>query len=262
MGYMEKYQEWLAKLPEDHPFHAELIAIRDNDAEIKDRFYKEIEFGTAGLRGIYGAGTNRMNEFTGGRATQGIANFIKTCGEDPARGFVIAYDCRYNSKEFALLAAQILAGNGIKTYLFPSLRPTPELSFAIRSFAALGGINMTASHNPKEYNGYKVYWMDGAQISGEISDGMLREILNLDMFDKFESIPLDQAVEDRKVLILGEEMDLAYLDYVMSLRQRSDEEIDKTIPIVYTPLNGAGSIPMQKLAEELGYVNFFIVPEQ
>ena len=262
MGYMEKYQEWLKKLPEDHPFHAELIAIRDNDAEIKDRFYKEIEFGTAGLRGIYGAGTNRMNEFTVGRATQGIANFIKTCGEDPARGFVIAYDCRYNSKEFALLAAQILAGNGIKTYLFPSLRPTPELSFAIRSFAALGGINMTASHNPKEYNGYKVYWMDGAQISGEISDGMLREILNLDMFDKFESIPLDQAVEDRKVLILGEEMDLAYLDYVMSLRQRSDEEIDKTIPIVYTPLNGAGSIPMQTLAAELGYENFYIVPEQ
>ena len=151
MGYMERYEEWLKKLPEDHPFHAELFAIKGDDAEIKDRFYKEIEFGTAGLRGIFGAGTNRMNEFTVGRATQGIANYILNSGEDVNRGFVLA------------------------AYLFPSLRPTPELSFAIRSFAALGGINMTASHNPKEYNGYKVYWMDGAQISGEISDGMLKE---------------------------------------------------------------------------------------
>ena len=196
MGYMERYEEWLKRLPEDHPFHAELIAIKDNDAEIKDRFYKEIEFGTAGLRGIFGAGTNRMNEFTVGRATQGIANFILGSGEDVNRGVVLAYDSRYNSKEFAQLAAEILAGNGIKAYLFPSLRPTPELSFAIRSFAALGGINMTASHNPKEYNGYKVYWMDGAQISGEISDGMLKEILALDLFDSFKRIPLEEAIEE------------------------------------------------------------------
>ena len=234
MGYMERYEEWLKRLPEDHPFHAELIAIKDNDAEIKDRFYKEIEFGTAGLRGIFGAGTNRMNEFTVGRATQGIANFILGSGEDVNRGFVLAYDSRYNSKEFAQLAAEILAGNGIKAYLFPSLRPTPELSFAIRSFAALGGINMTASHNPKEYNGYKVYWMDGAQISGEISDGMLKEILALDLFDSFKRIPLEEAIEERKVRML----------------------------VVYTPLNGAGSIPMQKLAADLGYENFYIVPEQ
>ena len=262
MGYMERYEEWLKRLPEDHPFHSELLSINGNDAEIKDRFYKEIEFGTAGLRGIFGAGTNRMNEFTVGRATQGIANYILSSGEDVSRGFVLAYDSRYNSKEFAQLAAEILAGNGIRAYLFPSLRPTPELSFAIRSFAALGGINMTASHNPKEYNGYKVYWMDGAQISGEISDGMLKEILALDLFDNFKKIPLEEAIEERKVRMLGEEMDLAYLDYVMSMRQRSDDEIDRTIPIVYTPLNGAGSIPMQKLAADLGYVNFHIVPEQ
>ena len=262
MGYMERYQEWIERLPEDHPFHAELLSISGNDAEIKDRFYKEIEFGTAGLRGIFGAGTNRMNEFTVGRATQGIANYILNSGEDVNRGFVLAYDSRYNSKEFAQLAAEILAGNGIKAYLFPSLRPTPELSFAIRSFAALGGINMTASHNPKEYNGYKVYWMDGAQISGEISDGMLKEILALDLFDDFKKIPLEEAIEERKVRMLGEEMDLAYLDYVVSMRQRTDDEIDRTIPIVYTPLNGAGSIPMQKLAADLGYVNFYIVPEQ
>ena len=262
MSYRDRYEQWIAELPADDPMREELIAIRDNDEEIKERFYAEIEFGTAGLRGIRGAGTNRMNRLTVGRATQGIANYILASGEDRNRGMVLAYDCRYFSKEFAELAAQIFAGNGIKAYLFPSHRPTPELSFAIRSFAALGGINMTASHNPKEYNGYKVYWMDGAQISGEISDGMLREIQALDFFDQFKIEPLEDAIEERKVRMITEEMDLAYLDYVKSMRQRDDDEIDKTIPIVYTPLNGAGSIPMQKLAEELGYVNFFIVPEQ
>ena len=262
MSYRDRYEQWIAELPADDPMREELIAIRDNDEEIRERFYTEIEFGTAGLRGIRGAGTNRMNRLTVGRATQGIANYILASGEDRNRGMVLAYDCRYFSKEFAELAAQIFAGNGIKAYLFPSHRPTPELSFAIRSFAALGGINMTASHNPKEYNGYKVYWMDGAQISGEISDGMLREIQALDFFDEFKIEPLEDAIEERKVRMITEEMDLAYLDYVKSMRQRDDDEIDKTIPIVYTPLNGAGSIPMQKLAEELGYVNFYIVPEQ
>ena len=262
MGYRERYEEWIRRLPQDDPMRAELLAIEGNDTEIKDRFYKEIEFGTAGLRGICGAGTNRMNTLTVGRATQGIANYILSSGENPARGFAIAYDCRYHSKEFAELAAQILAGNGITVYLFPSIRPTPELSFTIRSFAALGGINLTASHNPKEYNGYKVYWMDGAQISGEVSDGMLREILALDLFDSFKQMPLEDAIDERKVRMLGEEMDLAYLDYVMSMRQREDEELDLTIPIVYTPLNGAGSVPMQQLAAVLGYENFAIVPEQ
>ena len=262
MSYRDRYEQWIAELPADDPMREELIAIRDNDEEIRERFYTEIEFGTAGLRGIRGAGTNRMNRLTVGRATQGIANYILASGEDRNRGMVLAYDCRYFSKEFAELAAQIFTGNGIKAYLFPSHRPTPELSFAIRSFAALGGINMTASHNPKEYNGYKVYWMDGAQISGEISDGMLREIQALDFFDEFKIEPLEDAIDERKVRMITEEMDLAYLDYVKSMRQRDDDEIDKTIPIVYTPLNGAGSIPMQKLAEELGYVNFYIVPEQ
>lgn len=262
MGYKERYEEWIARLSPEDPMRDELLAVKDNDLEIKDRFYKEIEFGTAGLRGICGAGTNRMNTLTVGRATQGIANYILSSGENPARGMAIAYDCRYHSKEFAELAAEILAGNGIRVYLFPSLRPTPELSFTIRSFAALGGINLTASHNPKEYNGYKVYWMDGAQISGEVSDGMLKEILALDLFDSFKRMPLEEAIEEGKVKMLGEEMDLAYLDYVMSMRQRDDEELDLTIPIVYTPLNGAGSIPMQRLAKELGYVNFAVVPEQ
>ena len=150
MGYRERYEEWVAKLGENDPMREELIAIKDDEKEIKERFYREIEFGTAGLRGICAAGTNRMNALTVGRATQGIANYILASGENPARGIAIAYDCRYHSKEFAELAAEILAGNGIKVYLFPSLRPTPELSFTIRSFDALGGINLTASHNPKD----------------------------------------------------------------------------------------------------------------
>ena len=262
MSYMDRYEEWLRKLSPEDPMREELEAIKGDETEIRDRFYREIEFGTAGLRGICAAGTNRMNRLTVGRATQGIANYILGSGENPARGIAIAYDCRYHSKEFAELAAEILAGNGIRVYLFPSLRPTPELSFTIRSFDALGGINLTASHNPKEYNGYKVYWMDGAQISGEVSDGMLREILALDFFDSFKRLPLAQAIEERKVRMLGEEMDMAYLDYVMSMRQREDEELDLSIPIVYTPLNGAGSVPMQRLAAELGYKNFVIVPEQ
>ena len=262
MGYMERYSEWLAKLPEGEPMREELLSLEGNDKEIKERFYRDIEFGTAGLRGICGAGTNRMNVLTVGRATQGIANYILASGENPADGIAIAYDCRYHSKEFAELAAEILAGNGIRVYLFPSLRPTPELSFTIRSFAALGGINLTASHNPKEYNGYKVYWKDGAQISGAISDGMQKEILSLDYFDTFKKLPLPAAVDEGKVKMLGEEMDLAYLDYVESMRQRDDDELDLTIPIVYTPLNGAGSIPMQRMAKDLGFTNFHVVPEQ
>ena len=262
MGYMERYSEWLAKLPEGNPMREELLSLEGNDKEIKERFYRDIEFGTAGLRGICGAGTNRMNVLTVGSATQGIANFILASGENPADGIAIAYDCRYHSKEFAELAAEILAGNGIRVYLFPSLRPTPELSFTIRSFAALGGINLTASHNPKEYNGYKVYWKDGAQISGAISDGMQKEILSLDYFDTFKKLPLPAAVDEGKVKMLGEEMDLAYLDYVESMRQRDDDELDLTIPIVYTPLNGAGSIPMQRMAKDLGFTNFHVVPEQ
>ena len=185
MNAVETYNLWMEKLPDGDPMKEELAGIAGNEAEITDRFYQEIVFGTAGLRGICGAGTNRMNEKTVGRATQGIANYIKKSGEDPAKGVVFAYDCRYNSKEFSELAAEILAANGIKVYLFPSLRPTPELSFAIRKLGALSGINMTASHNPKEYNGYKVYWSDGAQISGAVSDGMLKEIQALDLFDEF-----------------------------------------------------------------------------
>lgn len=256
------YMEWLSKLPEHDPLREELLSIGDQPDEIRDRFYKEITFGTAGLRGRRGAGTNRMNVLTVGRAIQGIANYIVHTGVSKSRGVVIAFDCRHFSGEFAKLAAEILAGNGIKVYLFPSMRSTPELSFTIRSFAAAAGINMTASHNPPEYNGCKVYWEDGAQISGEISDGIQKEIGALHYFDRLKKMPLKAAVEERIVRILGDEIDLAFLDYVMSMRQRGDEELDLTIPVVYTPLYGAGSIPMQWLAKELGYTNFIIVPQQ
>ena len=258
----QTYRYWLEKLDHDDPLYKELLEIDGNDAEITDRFYQEIEFGTAGLRGICGAGTNRMNVLTVGRATQGIANYILSSGEDPAKGVAIAYDCRYHSKEFSELVASILAGNGIKAFLFPSLRPTPELSFAIRVLGSVSGINMTASHNPKEYNGYKVYWSDGAQISGEVSEGMTREILALDLFDDFKMMPLDEAVEKGLIEMLGEDMDRQYLDYVKSLSLRPDEELDKTVNVVYTPLNGAGSIPVSILSKEEGYENFMIVPEQ
>ncbi len=262
MNAQKTYEEWLRRLPSESPMRRELESIRGNDAEITDRFYQEIVFGTAGLRGICGAGTNRMNELTVGRATQGIANYILKSGEDSAKGVVIAYDCRHHSKEFSELAAEILAGNGIKAYLFPSLRPTPELSFSIRKLGTVSGINMTASHNPKEYNGYKVYWKDGAQISGEVSDGMLKEIQNLDLFDDFKKLSLKEAQDRGLAIMLGHDMDEAYMQYVLSMAQRPDEQLDLSVPVVYTPLNGAGSIPMQEMARRRGFTDFTVVPEQ
>ena len=262
MNAKERYDLWLSKLPQGDPLKDELLAIQGDDKEINERFYQEIVFGTAGLRGICGAGTNRMNVLTVGRATQGIANYILNSGVDPMKGLAIAYDCRYHSQEFSELVASIMAGNGIKTYLFPDMRPTPELSFAIRRLGCMSGVNMTASHNPKEYNGYKVYWSDGAQISGAVSDGMLSEIQKLDFFDEFRSMPLGEAREKGLVVMLGEDMDRAYLDYVESLSQHPDEQLDKSVSIVYTPLNGAGSVPVRTVLTEMGYSNFHIVPEQ
>ena len=258
----ETYELWMEKLDNKDPLYQELEAIKDDENEITECFYQDIEFGTAGLRGICGAGTNRMNELTVGRATQGIANYILASGEDPKKGVVIAYDCRHHSKEFSEMAAEILAGNGIHAYIFPSLRPTPELSYAIRKLGAIAGVNMTASHNPKEYNGYKVYWKDGAQISGEVSDGMLREIMKLDFFDESKRLPLETAVEKGLATMLGEDMDDEYMNYILSLAQRPDSELDLTVPVVYTPLNGAGSIPMMEMAAKRGFKNFTIVPEQ
>lgn len=258
----EKYEYWLEKLPDGSEMKEELQSIRDNEAEITDRFYQDIVFGTAGLRGICGAGTNRMNTLTVGRATQGIADYIAVRPEQAGKGVVIAYDCRYHSKEFSEYAAEIFAGNGIRVYLFPSMRPTPELSFAIRKLGAVSGVNMTASHNPKEYNGYKVYWEDGAQVSGEISEGIQERITCLDLFDAFRKTPLDEAVRKGLVIMLGEDMDRQYLDYVKSMAQHEADDLQLDVPIVYTPLNGAGSIPLRTVMKERGFTNFTIVPEQ
>ncbi len=262
MDVMERYRHWLSMLKESDPLRGELLAIESDEKEIRDRFYQDIEFGTAGLRGICGAGTNRMNDLTVGRATAGIAAYCLASGEDVSRGVVIAYDCRYHSREFSELAAEIFAAQGIPVFLFPSLRPTPELSFAIRKLHALSGVNLTASHNPKEYNGYKVYWEDGAQISGEVSDGMTREINRLDYFDPIPRISLTDAIAKGLVHMLGEEMDGVYLAYVQSMAQRPDAELDLAVPVVYTPLNGAGSIPMKRIAEMRGFTAFSVVAEQ
>ena len=262
MNAQERYKEWMEKLPLDDPLRLELEKISTDAEEINDRFYQEIVFGTAGLRGICGAGTNRMNVLTVGRATQGIANYILASGADPGKGLAIAYDCRYFSREFSELVASIMAGNGIKAYLFPGMRPTPELSFAIRKLDCISGVNMTASHNPKEYNGYKVYWSDGAQISGEVSEGMLREIQKLDFFDHFNCMPLEEAKEKGLIVMIGDEMDRAYLDYVEGMSQHGADELDRSVNLIYTPLNGAGSIPVRTVLTEMGYTNFRLVPEQ
>ena len=257
----ERYKEWLAAVPAEDPLAAELKAIGESPEEINDRFFSEIAFGTAGLRGKYGAGTDRMNAYTVGRATAGIAEYILSSGEDYSKGVVMAFDCRYHSEEFAQQAAEIFAAYGIKAYLFPSLRPTPELSFAIRELGALSGVNLTASHNPKEYNGYKVYWQDGAQISGTVADGMSAAIAKRSFFDEVPRKPLEEAKADGTIVMLGEAMDRAYLDYVLGVSQR-DENLDKSIRIVYTPLHGAGSIPVMKMFAERGFVNAKIVEAQ
>ncbi len=261
MSYMELYELWLNTV--DKETSAELEALKGNNAEIEDRFYKSLEFGTAGLRGKLGAGTNRMNRYNIGKVTQGIANFIKSKGQDYMdRGLAIAYDCRHFSTEFATYVAEIMAANGIKSYLFESLRPTPELSYAIRQLNTASGINITASHNPKEYNGYKVYWEDGAQVLDDIADAMTVEINKIDIFTGVQSLPLDEAIKAGFVTMLGEEMDFKYLEMVKTLSIYDGDDIDKSATIVYTPLNGAGSVMVQRILRERGFTEIHVVAEQ
>jgi len=263
MNYQDIYTSWLESSIVDQETKAELLALKGDDAEIEDRFYKSLEFGTAGLRGKLGAGTNRMNKYNIGKVTQGIANFIKSKGQDYMdRGLAIAYDCRHFSPEFAQQVAEIMAGNGIKSYLFPSLRPTPELSYAIRDLNTASGINITASHNPKEYNGYKVYWEDGAQVLDSIADAMTIEIEKIDIFTGVKSMPIEEAKEKGFVTMLGEEMDHKYLEMVKTLTIYDGDDIDKNAIIVYTPLNGAGSISVQRVLRERGFEGIHVVPEQ
>ena len=263
MGYMEKYREWMEKLPENDPLRKELAEIEGDHRAIRERFQLDLAFGTAGLRGIVSAGTNRMNYYTVGRATQGIANYIVKQGRAAMnRGVVIAHDPRYFSKEFSQFAAGIFAANGIKAYVFPDLRPTPELAFMIRKLGTISGINITASHNPKNYNGYKAYWEDGCQVSSAVADGMTDEINALDYFTGIHKMSFAEGIQSGMITVLDESYDRAYLDMIESIAIHSGDELDLSIPLVYTPLNGAGSLPFRQMMKDRGFTNWHIVEEQ
>lgn len=261
MDYKKVYQEWLNNEFFDEKTREELISIKNDEKEIQDRFYKNLEFGTAGLRGKLGAGTNRMNIYNVSKVTQGIADFIIEKGKEYMnRGVAIAYDCRHYSTEFAKTAALVLAGNGIKAYLFEDLRPTPELSYTVRSLKTAAGIIITASHNPKEYNGYKVYWEDGAQVLSSTADPMTEKINKIKSFEEVKTIDEKEALDKGLLVILGEEMDTEYIEKVKGLSIR--EDIDKDIKIVYSPLNGTGNRPIRRVLSERGFTNIIVVPEQ
>ena len=263
MNYKERYNEWLTNLSDSDPLKAELLQIKDDDKDIEERFYQDLAFGTAGLRGKVGAGTNRMNFLTVGKASQGIADYIVASGkENMEKGVIIAHDPRHFSKEFSKLAAGIFATNGIKVYTFPDLRPTPELAFMIRRLGTVSGINITASHNPREYNGYKAYWDDGCQVSSEIADGMTEKINAVDIWNGIKTGDFDALVQEGKITILGEEYDREYLDKIEKMAIHEGDELDLSIPLVYTPLNGCGSIPFRQMLTDRGFNNWKIVPEQ
>lgn len=260
--YMKNYEKWVNDSFIDEKTKNELEEIKDNKSEIEDRFYQDLEFGTAGLRGKIGAGTNRMNEYVIARATQAFANVINKHGENFAkRGIAIAYDCRLFSPEFAKQTALVMAANGIKAYLFESLRPTPELSYAVRYYNCGAGVNITASHNPKDYNGYKVYWQEGSQIKSDIANMILEEISKIESFSEVSIMDENEALEKGLLEYIGKEVDDSYINEVKGISIR-DAELDKSIKIVYTPLNGAGNIPVRRVLSEMGYENVFVVKEQ
>ena len=241
----------------------ELESIRNNENEIKDRFYKELEFGTAGLRGVIGAGTNRMNKYTVGRATQGLANFInKMKISNPS--VVISFDSRHMSKEFSEITALVLNANGIRVNLFDNLRPVPELSFAVRYLKATAGIMITASHNPPEYNGYKVYWSDGAQIIPPIDKGIIDEVLAIEDFSLIKTMDKDEAISQGLLNYIGSKVDDDFINALKSscLNPEIIKKEANNVKIVYTPLHGAGNIPVQRILKELGFKNVYVVPEQ
>ncbi len=261
ISYKKKYKFWVENEYFDDETKKELKEIMDNESEIEDRFYKDLEFGTGGLRGKIGAGTNRINIYTVSRATQGLADFIKDNGKEYMdKGVVIAHDSRHKSNEFAQTAAQVLAGNGIKSYLFEDLRPTPELSFAVRHLNAASGIVITASHNPSEYNGYKVYWEDGGQMVPRLANQVIDKVNEIDDFSEIKVVDIDTAKKDGYVHILGSEIDDIYVEKVKGLSVR--EDVNKDIKIIYTPLHGTGNLPVRRVLDELGYNNVSVVEEQ
>ncbi|HYE82822.1 MAG TPA: phospho-sugar mutase [Clostridia bacterium] len=263
MSYNERYNKWLTDTTFDEETRNELLAIRNDEKDIEDRFYKDLEFGTGGLRGVIGAGTNRMNRYTVGRATQGLANYIIKKGiENPS--VVIAYDSRRFSYEFAIEASRVLNSNGIIAYVFSELRPTPELSFAVRELKATAGIVITASHNPPQYNGYKVYWSDGGQVVSPIAEELIAEANSIQDFSEIKC--MDECdIKDKGLLrFLGKEMDDRYIGRVRGLALNSGvvKEVGADFRIVYTPLHGTGNIPVRRALKEAGFVNVSVVPEQ
>ena len=263
MDYKKLYEEWLTSPCFDEATKAELKAIAEDENEIKERFYTELEFGTAGLRGVIGAGLNRMNIYTVRKATQGLANYIAKVG-GKEKGVAIAFDSRRMSPEFANEAALCLAANGIKAYRFESLRPTPELSFAVRKLGCVAGINITASHNPPEYNGYKVYWEDGAQITPPHDKGIMEEVKAITDFSTLKTMDQEEAEKAGLYEIIGAAIDDAYIAELKKQvkNQAAIDAMQKDIKIVYTPLHGTGNIPARRVLKELGFENVYVVPEQ
>lgn len=262
-GYKQAFQFWLEDDYFDKETKEELLAIRNDDKEVEDRFYKELEFGTGGLRGVIGAGTNRMNFYTVRKATQGLANYIKEQG-GCEKGAAIAYDSRRFSPEFAMEAALCLCANGIKAYLFESLRPTPELSFAVRRLGCIAGIVVTASHNPPEYNGYKVYWEDGAQITAPKDKEIIEEVKAVTDYHTVKTMTGEEAKEKGLLTMIGKEIDDAYMEELKKQIIHPDiiKEMAEEIKIVYTPLHGTGNLPVRRVLSELGFQKVYVVKEQ
>ena len=261
--YMTIYKEWLENPYFDEATKEELRAIEGDENEIKERFYMDLEFGTAGLRGIIGAGINRMNIYTVRRATQGLANYIIKQG-GAAKGVAIAFDSRHMSPEFAEEAALTLAANGIKAYRFETLRPTPELSFAVRELGCIAGINITASHNPPEYNGYKVYWEDGAQFTPPHDKGVTEEVMAITDLSTVKTMGAQEAKAKGLYEIIGAAIDDKYIAQVKAqvVNQGAIDRMQDQITIVYTPLHGTGNIPARRVMKELGFTHVYVVPQQ
>ena len=261
--YRARYEEWLSNPYFDEDTKAELKAIADDENEIKERFYMDLEFGTAGLRGIIGAGTNRMNIYVVRKATQGLANYILKVGA-AEKGVAIAHDSRRMHDEFTECAALTLAANGIKAYVFDALRPTPELSYAVRHLGCVAGINITASHNPPEYNGYKVYWEDGAQITPPHDSGIMAEVKAIADYSACKTMDKQEAVDKGLYVVIGEEVDNDYIAELKKnvLHPEAIREQAKNLKIVYTPLHGTGLVPAVRVLKELGFENVTVVPEQ
>ena len=263
MDYMKEYQKWCESPEFDEETKKELLEIKDDKKEIEDRFYKELEFGTAGLRGVIGAGTNRMNKYTVGKATQGLANYIVEQGTQD-KGVAISYDSRRMSREFSMQTALILNANGIKTYLFENLRPVPELSFAVRELKCTAGVMITASHNPPKYNGYKVYWDDGSQIVAPRDKDIIGKVRDVESYSEIKEISREEAEESGLFNIVGTEMDDKYLEVLKSKVLNPDvvKEQGKDLKVVYTPLHGTGNTIAERLLNEIGLQKVYVVPEQ